>query len=300
MKDAPAAKTQSSAVKARAPSYAGFWVRGLALQIDFVIAAVLAAGSLVVASLVLPANRGLGWAIAEQLLSLTIFILYFAGLEASAWRATVGKRLLRLRVTDLHGQPLRFSQSLMRNLAKMGSVLFFGLGLWSALRDRKKQTFHDRIAATFVLRKDGASLVGARLAKYESILFAFATLGLWFVVAYGMIQAVRPVVVMGFSKVTVDKSLSGIKPLQKHVEAALTTKGALPSDVTAEMLDGIEMPPGSRIGYFPSRGSIQVRFAFGEVAGGSLLVTPERDGDVVRWGCISANIPKKYRPLQCD
>ena len=51
--------------------------------------------------------------------------LYFTWWESSAHQATVGKRLLRLRVTHQHGARLSPRQAFRRTLAKLG---FFELG----------------------------------------------------------------------------------------------------------------------------------------------------------------------------
>lgn len=45
--------------------------------------------------------------------------LYFALSESSAWQATLGKRLLGLRVTGLAGQHLSFGQALLRTVIKL-------------------------------------------------------------------------------------------------------------------------------------------------------------------------------------
>ncbi len=42
-------------------------------------------------------------------------LLYFAVFESSRFEATLGKRLLGLRVCDLHGQRLRFGSAILRN-----------------------------------------------------------------------------------------------------------------------------------------------------------------------------------------
>jgi uncharacterized RDD family membrane protein YckC len=73
--------------------------------------------------------------------------------EASARQGTVGKRLLNIKVTDLAGRRLSVGTSLIRNLAKLLSVipLFFGY-LYSFL-NKKQQCWHD-IAANALVIKD--------------------------------------------------------------------------------------------------------------------------------------------------
>jgi uncharacterized RDD family membrane protein YckC len=86
--------------------------------------------------------------------------LYFAILESSRWRATVGKRALSLYVGDLNGDRASFTRTTTR--------FFFGrlllhiplLGFYYFLIDclivpftRRKQAFHDVLSDCLVLRE---------------------------------------------------------------------------------------------------------------------------------------------------
>ena len=70
------------------------------------------------------------------------------------WRGqTLGKRLLRLRVTDVHGLQLRFSQIVIRNLLRFVDslpVLYFVGGL-ACLINRRAQRLGDFVANTIVV-----------------------------------------------------------------------------------------------------------------------------------------------------
>jgi len=73
--------------------------------------------------------------------------------EASAKQATIGKRLLDIKVTDMEGSRIGLGVSFGRNLAKALSVfpLFFGY-LYSFL-NKKQQCWHDIIANTLVVKQ---------------------------------------------------------------------------------------------------------------------------------------------------
>lgn len=60
------------------------------------------------------------------IVNLVIAVAYFAGLHASAWQGTVGKKLLGIKVTDLNGNRISFWRALGRYLA-MASCLEFSL-----------------------------------------------------------------------------------------------------------------------------------------------------------------------------
>jgi len=79
--------------------------------------------------------------------------LYSSIAEASVAQATIGKRLLDIKVTDMMGNRINFGVSFGRNLAKAISVapLFFGY-LYSFL-NKKQQCWHDLIADTLVIKQ---------------------------------------------------------------------------------------------------------------------------------------------------
>lgn len=79
--------------------------------------------------------------------------VYSSFAEASIKQATLGKRLLDIKVTDLMGNRIELGVSFGRNLAKAISVapLFFGY-LYSFL-NKKQQCWHDIIANTLVVKQ---------------------------------------------------------------------------------------------------------------------------------------------------
>ena len=78
--------------------------------------------------------------------------LYSSIAEASEKQATIGKRLLNIKVTDLGGGRLSSANSFGRNAAKILSAapVFFGY-LYSFL-NKKQQCFHDIIANALVIK----------------------------------------------------------------------------------------------------------------------------------------------------
>lgn len=57
--------------------------------------------------------------------------LYFSLAEASPWQATLGKRLLGLRVTDLNSKRLSLPHALLRNFLKLIPWYFVHIGLFA-------------------------------------------------------------------------------------------------------------------------------------------------------------------------
>ena len=152
--------------------YAGFWLRFVAYLIDGAI--MLAGFGLILVPLLV--LTGLGSALGRIrpdeepgdagvfLILLVVFgfigianagtWLYHALMESSSWQATVGKKLLSLRVTDLAGQPVSFGRATGRHFAKLITNLIpLGIGYILAGFTERRQAIHDMIARCLVLRQ---------------------------------------------------------------------------------------------------------------------------------------------------
>jgi len=77
---------------------------------------------------------------------------YFALQESSRWQATLGKRLFRLRVVGPGGGRIGFGRASARAVLKLLGLGIVYLGLIPALFTRKRQTCHDLLTGTVVVR----------------------------------------------------------------------------------------------------------------------------------------------------
>ena len=150
--------------------YGGFWIRVAAYLIDQLL---LTAATLpFFLALVFPsilrvmreaeaAQQQPGPEVIFSILgSMSLFILivfcgnwlYEALLTSSSWQGTVGKRILRLKVTDDFGRKISFGRSTARFFAKIlsGWVMYIGF-IMAAFMERKRG-LHDIICNTQVLR----------------------------------------------------------------------------------------------------------------------------------------------------
>ncbi len=146
--------------------YAGFWRRLAAYALDYALqflattlAAFLIGGvaGLTIAfsgSTVDPKSAANLLVIPLQVISLLMSWLYFTLCEASSWQATLGKRALRLRVTDLEGGRLNWARANGRYWSKLLSGLILGIGFLMIAFTERKQGLHDMIAGTLVVRRD--------------------------------------------------------------------------------------------------------------------------------------------------
>lgn len=133
--------------------YAGFWRRVWAGLIDLAVAIVAAfVLTLVVDSVFRVAGRYMGME-HESLAYITgfsfiVFLtvggwLYSALMESSRYRATIGKRLMRLQVVNASGGKLTFGQATARHVMKFLSLFSAGFGFAMAGWTKRRQALHD-------------------------------------------------------------------------------------------------------------------------------------------------------------
>jgi uncharacterized RDD family membrane protein YckC len=79
--------------------------------------------------------------------------LYGAGYESSKAQATIGKRWMGIKVTDMKGERLGFLHASARCGAKYLSALPCFLGFIMALFSSRNLALHDRLTGTRVVRK---------------------------------------------------------------------------------------------------------------------------------------------------
>jgi uncharacterized RDD family membrane protein YckC len=69
------------------------------------------------------------------------------------WKGTtVGGIICNLRVIRTDGASLQFGDALVRGLSSIFSLAVVGLGAFWILRDPERQSWHDRIAGTYVVK----------------------------------------------------------------------------------------------------------------------------------------------------
>lgn len=86
-------------------------------------------------------------------LAILISFLYYTLLHSSKWQGTVGKKLLNIKVINLHGERISFGKASGRYFATIISGIIFYIGYIMAGFTEKKQALHDMIAGTLVVKK---------------------------------------------------------------------------------------------------------------------------------------------------
>src|ERR1700733_423003 len=154
--------------------YAGFWLRMVAYLIDWIVLSLgfmalfvpfaITTGLTAVLGNIHPGDdpRDVG-AVLGGTFFLGLFTvmslaflggwLYHAKMESSSWQATLGKKALNLRVTDLYGARVTFARASGRHFAKLITGLIpLGVGFMLAGLTERRQALHDMIASCLVLR----------------------------------------------------------------------------------------------------------------------------------------------------
>lgn len=131
--------------------YAGIGWRLLAFLID---AIVLALGGSILGIVI---GNGLNPLFIDYrgqgLVGVVLQWLYFAGLESSSMRGSLGKRACGLIVVDMEGRRLTFLRATARYFSKMLSALVLFVGYLMIAFTERRQGLHDLIASTVVLKE---------------------------------------------------------------------------------------------------------------------------------------------------
>lgn len=164
----PLVQTPAAPMPAPQPAsavvYAGFWRRVLAMIVDTIIFMPVVFLTVGLMTLLLPGTRR--WSDSDALTGIVIagyFLialaagvggwLYYTLMESSRHRATLGKMVAGIAVTDIKGDRISFARANGRYFAKWISGMTFYIGFIMAGITEKKQALHDIIAGCLVVRK---------------------------------------------------------------------------------------------------------------------------------------------------
>ena len=155
---------QTSQVSRPPVAYAGFWLRLVAYIIDAMILGIVGIGAFfpLFRANIHAFTAENPWEVytsvsrpllAIRLLALMLSWIYYASMESSTWQATLGKKILGLKVTDLAGNRITFARASGRFFGKILSGMILGIGFLMAGFTARKQALHDILAGCLVLRQ---------------------------------------------------------------------------------------------------------------------------------------------------
>ena len=143
-------------------AFAGFWRRFAAYIIDYVFIAFVTfpiLQNLLLYKSSINASVTYNDAVSEGMLLYGIFQIlftwcYFAGMESSPIKATLGKLAVGIYVVDYSRQRLGFGRATGRHFGKILSGAIFWIGYMMAGFTNQKQALHDMMAETLVVIKE--------------------------------------------------------------------------------------------------------------------------------------------------
>jgi uncharacterized RDD family membrane protein YckC/Tfp pilus assembly major pilin PilA len=317
----PATASQAEYRSSGSIPYAGFWRRAGAYFIDYIIVAVV--GRAFALGFGGPAHQS------TNSLFLLIYViaacLYYALFESSQMQATPGKRALALKVTDLQGEQISFGRALGRLFGHLVSFLTFGVGFAMAVFTERRQTLHDMMAGTLVVRREETSediaQAGAAppVPLWQSIA---AVLGVVLFNPFG-IGVLAAVAIPAYQSYTIRaqiiQGLNVAAPYKTAIENAVASGTPLDS-IDSSKVD-VSLPDTEK--YVDAvrvlRGAIDIQYgrsANKKIAGGHLVLMPGVTGTSVQWFCGHAtpaadatvpiqdyekftNIPDSLLPTSC-
>ncbi|MGG4434515.1 RDD family protein [Priestia megaterium] len=135
--------------------YAGFWLRAGAIAIDI---GIVCAFGFIVGFLFYPIQSAMYEPLIadvfQNLIIIVAVFLYFSLMESSKWQATVGKKAVGLKVTDLNGKRISFGRATGRYFSKFISGIACYIGYIMVSFTQKKQGLHNMIAGTLVFKEE--------------------------------------------------------------------------------------------------------------------------------------------------
>ena len=134
----------------------GFWRRCFAALIDQLI--MFSFGSVSILAVIYMFGPDDNLQILDNEILLRIigyssYTLYSAVFESSSQQATLGKQMMRILVIGIDGKRITFPRAVTRRLLSYLSIIMFGFGYIMVFLNKTKQTGHDILAQTLVVRK---------------------------------------------------------------------------------------------------------------------------------------------------
>jgi uncharacterized RDD family membrane protein YckC/Tfp pilus assembly major pilin PilA len=269
--------------------YAGFWRRAGAYLIDYSLVGFVLK---LLAAAILTGPAGGGKAALYVLILAIGGCLYYALLESSDSQATLGKRTLGIKVTDLRGEQISFGRALGRVFAHALSSLIVGFGFVMASFTERRQTLHDKIAGTLVVKREEspAEIAAAGPAAPVSGWLIAAGVVLCLLFGVGLISAISIPAYQQFTlRAQIAEGLVVAEPFKAAVESAVAAGKPL-SSISSATLD-VSLPATAK--YVESvrvvRGAIDIEYGRSvnqKLTGGHVVLVPGlSDRMQLRWIC---------------
>jgi uncharacterized RDD family membrane protein YckC len=286
----PATAYSTERANTGAMPYAGFWRRAGGYLIDYILVTVVL--KLITAAL-------LGGHPSGALSRLYVVIgaaaacLYYALLESSDWQATLGKKAVGIKVTDLNGEQISFGRALGRVFAHIPSSLILGIGFLMAAFTERRQALHDKIAGTLVvLREESPEDIAAAGPAPPASAGSIVVIVLVFLIfpVGGIVAAIAIPAYQAYTiRAQIAEGLTVAGPFESAIASAVDSGKPLNS-ISSTTLD-VSLPDTAK--YVESvqvvRGAVDIHYGRSAnklITGGHLVLVPGTNaGTQLTWYC---------------
>ncbi len=304
--------SQPEAALVSAYAFAGFWKRLIAYILDgfifgilFGLLAMLLGGSIISIAPQNPANLMAFFGL--YALAIPAWWLYFALMESSNAQATLGKKILGIKVTDMHGQPISFGQASGRHFAGIITNMTFYIGYLMAAFTARKQALHDMIASTLVVNgqygPSQINIASENPGKGMSVGGIIAVVFLVLLIPVGGILAA--IAIPAYQDYTiranVNQAIAETSPIQLAITTHAIETGYWPNNLQQA---GIEQELINNDNYqlqITAEGAYQIIFKQpASITDNRLNFIPQlaASGEY-EWECSSRDLKDAYLPMRC-
>jgi len=148
---------EAAAQREEVPVYGGFWRRFAGVTLDSLVMFFPLATLRVLMGLDMMGEwkpDSTVWWIASWI-EVLLSWLYGALMISGTARGTLGMQVMDLHVTRLHGERVSFGRATARYMAQFLTVLTLGVGFLMQVFTHRRQTLHDLVSGTVVVRTRG-------------------------------------------------------------------------------------------------------------------------------------------------
>jgi uncharacterized RDD family membrane protein YckC len=141
--------------------YGGFWIRSVAYAVDIVILFIARYPITLIFWIISDdfnlfgglrrGHSNIGLNVLFQAINVLAWFLYFIVMDVR-FQTTLGKALFKLKVMTADMAPLNYRQATLREVFKIVSEVCCLAGMIWAAFDPRKQTWHDKVAKTLVVK----------------------------------------------------------------------------------------------------------------------------------------------------
>ncbi|MFK2876576.1 RDD family protein [Rhodanobacter hydrolyticus] len=301
--------------------YAGFVRRWAAYLIDGLILGAITFVLIFAFALVLGLSLALGQGHepdpAHAALILLIYpivfgvsLLYYSLQESSVHQATLGKRALGIKVTDLEGRRISWKHAVGRWFAAALSHLTMDIGFLMAAFTERKQALHDMVASTLVTDRWAFTDHPERQNRQTSGCLIVLLIGVLLIVP--VIAILAAIAIPSYQnylqRAQVVTAIAQAEPLEAQVVQAWQTNGKCPSNGEAGIRDAdsyaSKQLQSITVGSMKADGSCALELTL-HAPGQSMLdgkrvwLTMDKGSGIApTWRC-SSELPARTLPMNC-